>query len=194
VRGMRLIKSENIISLICMILLSVNCIIGYKINSYKRNFSFTLRYGHEEVLGLGPFEYTIKGKNIINTKYDTFTKDLIRRGSVRTYLKFTEEEMNRIKDFIDSHGIMNYPEEIKSPMRRYPKSICSLTIYYEGKAKKIEWMPMRMTQPLWDIYLKDDVDTKHKLIVLNELYDLIIGILHEKEEYKRLPRHVGGYL
>lgn len=191
---MRSFKSENTISLICMILLTVNCIIGYKINSYKRNFSFVLRYGHEEVLDFGIFEYTTKGKNIIHTKYDTFTKDLIRRGSVRIYLKFTEEEMNRIKNFVDSHGIMNYPEEIKSPMRSYPKSICSLTIYYEGKAKKIEWMPMHMPQPLWDIYLKDDVDTKNKFIVLNELYDLIIGILYEKEEYKRLPKHVGGYL
>lgn len=191
---MRLLKKENVIVSVCIILITVSCIIGYNMNSYKKDLGFVLRYGHEEEIDIGVFKLTIKGKNIIDTRYDTFTKDLVRKGSIRTNLRFTEDEMKLISDFIKSHDIMNYPENLKDYVRSYPKSIYSLRIYYEGKIKTIEWRHMRFPQPLLDNYFKENIDVKNKYIVLNELTDLILNILYEKEEYKGLPKPVGGYV
>lgn len=173
------------------ILIILLCIFVFKLYNYeqeKKKFNIILGHGYEQEYDLKLFKLKIN-KSILNTLDDTYKKDLIMAGTVTTKLKFTEEEMNKIEEFILTKGILDYPEEINTNLKYYtPNFTSNLTIYRDGKKKTIRWkFPLGFMEGLED-------ETKEQVKTLTNFETMINEIIQNKEEYKKLPERKGGYL
>lgn len=186
--GNNFIKRKKIFSIILIIVLGIFI---FKLHNYeqeKKKFNIILGYGYEKEFNFKLFQYKLN-KNILNTLEDTYKKDLILAGTVKTKLKLTEEEMNKIEKFILKEKILDYSEEIKSRINRFtPNFVSNLTIYREGKKKTIRWRPFAECMG----GLEDE--TMEQVKTLNDFEELVTKIIKSKEEYKKLPERKGGYL
>lgn len=134
------------------------------------DFDFVLNYG-------------INAENQLDTQNGTYTKDMIKDPSVTTTLKLTDEEMNEIYVLMKDINLLNYPDNFspKSNIYRTPFKTYSIKIIANSKEK--------------NIYLKDEnVSNTIEAVKLRNLFKKIHEIISVKEEYKKLPEPVGGYL
>jgi hypothetical protein len=124
---------------------------------------------------------------MLNTLNHTFVKDLVNNGKAKTNLELTESEMKEIETYIIEKNIMSYPDKItfetKSDIGR-GKSY--LTIYLNGQKKTIEWINV-----FTGGYTEE---MKNQVKNLDQLGLIIIEMIQNKDEFKKLPDREGGYL
>ena len=128
------------------------------------------------------FNYGVNGKNQLNTFKGQYTKDMVIAPSATAHLLLSDEEMRTIYLEMVKIYIWNYPESFnpKSNLKQTPFETYTIKIVIDGKEKNITW--------------KDEKDSKSKdAVKLRELFNKIIIIINQKEEYKKLPPAKGGY-
>lgn len=137
-----------------------------------KDFGFVFRYGVEE-------------RNVLNTMDQTFTKDLIAKGTITTKLVFTEADLLRVYRFMKEIDIISYPQFLAKAVRNHvmiqPRCVESFRIRMKG-------IDYRFGQKCFV-----DPDTGH-FRDFRSLVDTVLDILEKKEEYKKLPQAEGGYL
>ncbi len=161
-----------ILSVIITILIS-GCSSGQMPDEKPQDFAFILKYG-------------IGAHNELNTIEGTFTKDLILSGTTTIPLELSNDELNMIYNEMCKINIKSYPEEFRpdydSAVKRWvtPCETYELLITYNGKEHQIVWV---------DSSLSEKTEAKN----LRDLISLIISIIENKEEVKKLPEPKGGY-
>lgn len=141
------------------------------------NFSFTFKYGVRNEPG-GP-------RNILNTSEQTFTKDMVSGSDVTTKLSLTNDEQKQILQKILSINLFDLPNDFSDTQLscKIPYDSYDLTVVYGSEIKHLSWIDHRGCN--------DENPTTQKL---NELGQLIIQTIEQKQEYKNLPSARGGYL
>jgi hypothetical protein len=131
-------------------------------------FNVIFRYGHE-------------GKNILNTFNGTFTKDMIVDPSITTNLVLTQDEMNSIRSMMDTVRFFSVSQsDLVQTARIFPTRGYSLSFQNSTLTKELSWP-----------YGADlNVESGSRL---ENLADLIIGIVQSHQEFKMLPEPNGGY-
>lgn len=133
------------------------------------------------------FKYGVTAGNVLNTFEGTYTKDMVIDPPIRVSLSLTEEELDTIYQKMLEIDFFNYPDEFSvTPTEGLVGIVTPHTSYYfkviyDSKVKEL-WWDDEITNP----------DTKADK--LRELIELIKGIIHSKEEYKKLPEPKGGYV
>lgn len=179
---------RTILSTILVITIAVSIIKFYNYQQEKDKFNIVFRYGVEDEVNALLFHYNKKPKNTLNTLNDTFEKDLVENGKAKTKLVLTESEMKELETYIIEKNIMNYLDKITYEAQAdIARGRSYLTIYMGGEKKTIEWIN------LWtgNGYTKE---MKNQVKNLDELGIMIFEMLHNKEEFKKLPDRKGGYL
>lgn len=146
-------------------------------NDQTKDFDFILKYG-------------VGAKNIIDTYQDTFEKDLVSAGTTKTRLSFTDDEMKKIYERMQSIDILSYPTNYAPPYEDNPKlgmihivephMTYDLRLNIDGSIKEISWVDRNGSETA-------------KAKALRGLFSYIEELIGNKEEYKKLPEAVGGY-
>jgi hypothetical protein len=146
--------------------------------SYPPDFNFSLQYG----MGRG---------STISTFDNTYTKDLIQKGTAKAEMKLTPEEKEAVYRKMMDIDIFSYPDIFEPvsageqggsfiPHGGMPSTSYSFSIQANGRTKQIFWN-----------YIMDTRSEKaYKLL---ELIDQIKMIIISKPEYKALPEPEGAY-
>ena len=178
---------RTILSTILVITLAVSIIKFYNYQQEKDKFNFVFRYGVEEEVNALLFNYNKKPKNMLNTLNDTFEKDLVENGKAKTKLVLTESEMKELETYIIEKNIINYPDKIIFETKNdIGRARSYLTIYIGGEKKTIEWIN------IWIGNYTEEM--KNQVKNLDELWFIILEMIKNKEEFKKLPDAKGGYL
>lgn len=141
------------------------------------NFNFTFKYGvRNDPVGL---------RNILNTSEQTYTKDMVSGQDVTTKLSLTNDDRKQILQKVLSINLFDLPNDFSDtqPSCKTPYSSYDLTIVYGNTVKHLSWID--------HTGCNDKNPTTQKL---NELSQVIIHIIEQKQEYKNLPTARGGYL
>lgn len=133
------------------------------------DFSFVLDYG-------------VNGKNQLDTRKGTYTKDLILNPAVTTSLALSQTEKTEIYNMMQEIDILSYPDEFvpESSHHVTPYQSYHLTISYNGQEKSIFWAD-------------ESVATTVEATKLREIFMRIHEIVTNKDEYQALPEASGGY-
>ena len=136
------------------------------------DFSFILRYGLEGA------------RNVLDTVAGTFTKDMIQAPDVTTDLRLSPEELRLIYGWMKEAGIQNYVGDFRPGGQQgggTPSPMYRLELTVDGREREIEWD---------DTYGSLAPEAK----ALRELLQSIAQLIERREEYKKLPPAVGGYM
>jgi hypothetical protein len=128
------------------------------------------------------FNYGVGAKNQLDTSKGQYTKDMVIEPSITASLKLTNEEMNKIYEEMKKINILTYPDNFspKTNMMQTPFYTYSIKIIADGREKNIFW--------------EDQYAAKTKdAVQLRKLFNKIIEILINKDEFKKLPGAKGGY-
>lgn len=191
-------SNKNKYILIFSFILIISIIFGYvfiinKAKNKNNEFNFILRYGVQQKVNIFKFSYLEEPKNILDTFKHTYTKDLLEAGTVTTKLEFTKEDMKQVMDFMIKEDVLNYPEEFKGFVRTYPTVVFKLKIFYNGKEKSIKWAYLPLERMLNKV-INDDEEKLEQYKNLLKLGQMVMDIIHSKNEYRELPPEKGGYL
>jgi hypothetical protein len=126
------------------------------------------------------FKFGVTARNELNTFDGTFTKDLIYDGTIKTRLILSQQELTQIKTKLLDMGFFDYPSSFQSQGIISPRDNYVLKVQIGSDIKEVSW------------YSDSNLDSKTDAD-LNELYNLVTGIINEKLEYKLLPAANGGY-
>ncbi len=161
---------------IMLLILSIYVLMSFETKekmplSKPDNFNFVIKYGYQ-------------GKNKINTYNNTFTKDLVRDGTVMINLILTNDEMDYIYNEMAKIAIVNYSKKFYVPSNKevQPHQNYYFKIQLNDKTKEIYW---KDTDP----YTKDKAADN-----LRNLVEKVKNIIEQKEKYKSLPKASGGYI
>ena len=134
----------------------------------QSSFNIIFRFGHE-------------GKNILNTFNGTFTKDMGLDPSITTNLVLTQDEMNRIHSMMETVKFFSISRsDLIRTMNTYPIRGYSLSFQNSTLTKELSWE------------LGENLNLTSG-VRLQNLVELIIGIVQSHQEYKMLPEANGGY-
>ncbi|WP_078551585.1 hypothetical protein [Bacillus alkalicellulosilyticus] len=139
------------------------------------DFNFLIKYG-------------VGALNEINTFTDTYTKDLIEEGTIKTNLKLTNKEMQTIYQEMKNIELLStiqsiyYVSDKGEVVTIQPSSGYYLEMQLDGELFKAYWMS--------DIY-DEEIRSMLGKFVHQFLHD---GIISQKKEYIKLPEAHGGYL
>ena len=123
------------------------------------------------------FEYGEGEKDKLDTKSGVFTKGIGLQTPIITELQLTKAEMNEIYSEMVKINIAGYSTHFGAfkSSKDTPFETYTIQIYYDGNLKKIAW--------------RDSYDDKRKKAYdLRRVYQKIIDIIRNHEEYKLLPR------
>jgi hypothetical protein len=126
------------------------------------------------------FKFGVAARNELNTFDGTFTKDLIIDGTVKTRLILSQQELTQKKTKLFDMGFFDYPSSFQSQGIVSPRSDYLLKVQIGSVNKEVSW------------YSDSNLDSKTDAD-LNELYNLLTGIIIQKLEYKLLPAANGEY-
>jgi hypothetical protein len=126
------------------------------------------------------FKFGVTARNELNTFDGTFTKDLIYDGIIKTRLILSQQELTQIKTKLLDIGFLDYPPSFQSQGNISPRDDYLLKVQIGTVTKEVSW------------YSDSNLDSKTDAD-LNELYNLVNGIIIQKLEYKLLPAANGGY-
>jgi hypothetical protein len=156
-----------------------------------KDFGFILRYG-------------VDGKNILNTFEQTYTKDLIMKGTITVKLSFTAPEMKMLYDTMMSIGIMSFPPSIQSRGMEFHTTMnadSSYTVtgsFMTVTPHSFDALEVRMNGAHHSIMSDQfdclDAEDPVRCRDFDFLIRLIQEILKRKKEYRDLPKPEGGYL
>lgn len=129
------------------------------------------------------FRYGVDAKNVLNTFEHKYIKDMVVDPQITIDLQLTNKQMVSIYQKLREIDFFNYPEDYN------PEGSGGITPFstfeFEVKAgklsKKIHWD---------DVHLSKTRDAKK----MRELIGLIIKMIEDSPEYKKLPEPRGGYL
>nr|WP_144929110.1 hypothetical protein [Paenibacillus bovis] len=130
------------------------------------DFGFSLKYG-------------VTLANELNTYDDTFTKDLIERGSVTTDMVLSNEELEVIYEKFRSADVLGLPEVRNSSSCQKPFSRYELSMTVDDEEYNLKWDSSCESKALnkWESTLN----------YINK------EIIYPKEEYQSLPEATSGY-
>ena len=156
-----------------------------------KDFGFILRYG-------------VDGKNILNTFEQTYTKDLIMKGTISVKLSFTVPEMKKLYDTMMSIRIMSFPPSIQRRGMEVhtsinPDSSYTVTgIFTKETPHSFDALEVRMNGAhnsiMSDQFNCFDAEDPVRCRDFEFLVRLIQEILERKKEYRDLPKAEGGYM
>jgi hypothetical protein len=126
------------------------------------------------------FKFGVTARNELNTFDGTFTKDLILDGTIKTRLILSQQELAQIKTKLLDMGFFDYPPSFPSQGIVSPRDDYLLKVQIGSAIKEVSW------------YSDSNLDSKTDAD-LNELHNLVTGIIIQKLEYKLLPAANGGY-
>ncbi len=135
------------------------------------------------------FAYGVHGgRNVLDTRRGTFTKDMIAAPALTVPLRLTDEEMARIVRKMEEIDLFSYPSVFapKAKLEQYPFPPVGMEPTYRFEVqtaagtKSVEWTVTAY------------VPSKRARGLL-ELAGLIEKIIEAKPEYKALPAPEGGY-
>jgi len=136
------------------------------------------------------FKYGINKKNILDTKENKFTKDMVTDSAITTELKLTVKEKKHIYKKLMEIGFFELPEKYQVKIMPDEKvaglSPCSqyeLIVLKNGNNKSVSW-----NNCIVPATVKDE-----QFDQLMELTNLINSILTKKKEYRNLPDPKGKY-
>ncbi len=141
------------------------------------NFNFTFKYGvRNDPGGL---------RNILNTSEQTYTKDMVSGQDITTKLSLTNDELKQVLQKVLSINLFDLPNDFSDtqPSCKTPYSSYDLTIIYGNTVKHLSWIDHKGCND------KNPITQK-----LDELSQLIIHIIEQRQEYKNLPSARGVYL
>ena len=122
--------------------------------------------------------------NRLDTRVDTFTKDMVADPSITFRLILSDENMTRILDKLKEIEFHKYPSLYLPPFTGImgtPYSTYQLTLYMDGVPVKT----VRIDTDTWS----DDAKTQN----LQSLFALIREIIRESPEYLNSPKPTSGY-
>jgi hypothetical protein len=136
------------------------------------------------------FRYGVSGAkhmNELNTLKGFFIKDMVNKEPAWTKLDFTQEEMDTIYDKMVDIDFFSYPIGFHPKLEgdiigeATPFSIYYLEYRDKSRTKIVQW-----NDKYW---APEDTDYQN----LKELARLIIELIQDKPEYKKLPEPTAGY-
>jgi len=166
----------QIYCLFCLIIFS-GCGLTSNLSQYNQEFHFILKYGAD-------------AKNVLNTFDGTFTKDMIVDSSITTTLSLTPDELDSVKYEMGEIKIFDYPEKFTPRELDYPSDVMStvdphFTYYFKiqigDQLKEILWNDINYSMAA-------------KAIKLRNLINHLVRMIHNKNEFKKLPPVRDGYL
>lgn len=133
------------------------------------------------------FEYGSCTTDILDTFNDTYTRDMIVEPDVTIPLSVSDSEMATIYQKMVEIGLFNYPEvfAIPTPKRGIvgivtPATQYRITVRNGDLTKSLSW-------------LDEIIDPKMpEADKLRELFQLIIKIIEEQPDFKKLPERKAG--
>lgn len=141
---------------------------------YKTQFDFS-------------YEFGVGSKNELNTFNNTFTKDMVVDSSITIALKLSAEEKQRVYNKLKEINFMDIPDnDIYGCPHGIPFSICQMIVNMDGITKKVTWESSGVSIP------GAPVSICSHLTELDSM--LIVGIIHNREEFKRSKVPRAGYL
>lgn len=128
-------------------------------------------------------QYGVGGKNELNTFEQTFTKDLIQKGTKTVPFNLTVDDLEEVFVRIKQTDVSIYPEKFHPETAYYiePHETFYLKIQMNGKSQEIQWVA-------------EDAGRSPETEELHDLLKYIINVIENKREYKKLPKPVGWYL
>jgi hypothetical protein len=120
----------------------------------------------------------------LDTFRQTFQKDLVMDGTIRSPFWLTSGEQDAILQKAMEIGFFSFPDSIQKEKGVHlspDPSPDMLRIQYQGQDQTVVWF-----------YPPDPNEVRVKPLL--ELQDLIVKIIQAKPEYKALPPANGGYL
>jgi hypothetical protein len=125
------------------------------------------------------FKFGTGARNELNTFNGTFTKDLVRDGTITTRLILSQEELSQIQKRLSDIGFFNYPETFPSQGAVTPQLDYYIKVQNGSTVKEVTWYG----DSLSDTRTED----------LQQLSSFLTDMIMEKIEYKLLPTANGGY-
>jgi hypothetical protein len=119
------------------------------------------------------------GRNELNTFDGTFTKDLVRDGTITTRLTLSKEELTQIRQKLSDIGFWDYPETFPSQDIMTPRADHYIKVDNGSTVKEVTWY--------------SDSVSETRTEDLQQLYGLLTDMIMEKLEYKLLPPANGAY-
>jgi len=134
------------------------------------------------------FRYGVGAKNELNTATEIYTKDMVIGSPVRIKMRFSQGELDSIRQKMQEIGFLNYPNvfKVSTPFgvimgAHTPYDSYYFKVVYDGKTKELFW--------------DDEIDnTNMQADKLRELIQYIRKVIESKEEYRKLPESRGGYM
>ncbi len=167
-------KNSNVVAIIFAVLFLALIVWNYwpgrmLPKEMPKDFAFVYRYGS-------------KGKNILDTKRGTFTKDMVVDPSITAKLDLTEAELSEIYAEMRRIRITNYPRYFRVLQRNNQSHYENfrIDVYYDGHGKSI----------IWNDNCFEEIGSTRKL---RGLFMRMKEMIQEHEEYKRMPEPRAGY-
>lgn len=125
------------------------------------------------------FKYGVEAKNELNTFAQTYTKDMVMDPSITTKFKLTDSELAGIYQKLNDLKLFNESTKpIERNVRITPCSSYYLKVQTNSEQKELSWDNCR-----------GRISDKFQ-----QFTNYVIQIIESKEEYKKLPTSLGGYL
>ncbi len=169
----RILSGKNLF----LILLLVICISFISISLFLRNkqddFNFRLNY-------------SVLGREQIDTYNNTFTKDLVINGTKTIQFKIPVEVKNKIYSLMREIDIMSFPDTLENAgISVSPSSDYKLTVLIDGKTKTIIWKEGLYPE------MTNNLPRNNREFL--KLVKYIQDYIYSTKEYKSMPEANGGY-
>jgi hypothetical protein len=132
------------------------------------------------------FRYGTNAKNVLDTFNGTFTRDMVVGKPIVVKLRLSKKQLKEIQNKMLEIGLFEYPSTFSSKPSTaiIGEQTPFDTFYFKVKSgnltKELSWE---------NKYLNEN----RKVVNLRELTGLIVGIIQESPEYKKIPEPRGGY-
>lgn len=128
------------------------------------------------------FRVGVGAKNELNTFNGTFTQDMVVDPAITTDLKLSVNDKWQILQEINEINFFNLPSNYPRETGMWMSTQVDyyIKIQYGSQTKEVSW--------------NDNSIRSSNTQNLNELADLIWGLIQSKPEYKSLPTPQAGYL
>lgn len=131
------------------------------------DFNFVLRYG-------------VEAKNVLDTRRETFTYDMISDPSITVHLALASEEMAEIYARLRDVDFWSYPLDLKTasafPTTRYEMSVSGADLEHATKGNDLHYAASLRAVALW------------------KLIERVQEMIMATDAFKALPEPRGGYL
>jgi len=148
-----------------------------------KDFSFSIDYG-------------ILGRNNINTKRHTFTKDLVTAGSKTISFVIPDDKMREVYDAFREYQISDLPANINAEAQSLFRENATVTIQEPANRCSITYTCNKQTRTIvcddggpWDA-LSGPPNSRNSLVAF---VSLITDYIYSTEAYQKMPPAVGGY-